>query len=195
MTEPTKKAKVYTRTGDAGKTALVGGERISKSDDRIDLYGEVDELNSFVGLARSIMSSDEERAEFLYLEELQVLLFDIGSNFACLQEGREKFKLPQISAENVNKLEKYIDNIEAKLEPLKYFILPAGSQMSSTLHICRTVSRRVERKAVKFNTVHQNDLPEEILKYLNRLSDYFFVLARLANKDNSGKEVFWMPRK
>jgi cob(I)alamin adenosyltransferase len=193
MSEEIKKAKVYTRSGDAGKTALVGGERISKSNNRIDLYGEVDELNSHVGFSRSLISKNEE--QFEYLEELQVLLFDLGSNLACLPEDREKYKLPKISQKNVEDLESLIDKIEAQLEPLKYFILPGGNQLSSALHICRTVTRRIERKAILFNEDHTNDLPNEVFKFINRLSDYFFVLARLANKLEGNKEVFWIPRK
>lgn len=194
MTKEIKKAKVYTRTGDGGKTALVGGERISKSHDRIDLYGEVDELNSYVGFARSLVK-DESLEEFKYLEELQVLLFDLGSNLACLPDDREKYQLPNVGEKNIERMESLIDKIEAQLEPLKYFILPSGSQLSSALHICRTVTRRIERKTIHFNELHTNDLPVEYGRFLNRLSDYFFVLARLALKIDDVKEVYWVPRK
>jgi len=194
MSEEIKKAKVYTRSGDKGKTALVGGERISKSHERIDLYGEVDELNSYVGFARSLIS-DESLEEYKYLEELQILLFDLGSNLACLADDREKYNLPQITSSNISSLELLIDKIEAQLEPLKYFILPAGSQLASSLHICRTVTRRIERKTIQFNELYSNDLPKEYGMFLNRLSDYFFVLARFALKKDNIEEVSWIPRK
>ncbi len=190
-----KKAKIYTKTGDDGSTALVGGERVQKSNARIHLYGDIDSLNSHIGLARSFQESDHDHAAFKYLGQLQSILFDIGSNIACLAKEREKFQLPTISSKDTQDLEKYIDELSTKLPQLKHFILPGGCMFASQLHICRTLTRQIERSAVLFATNNVEEIPIDVLKYLNRLSDYLFVLARYANFVMKTDEVIWEGRK
>lgn len=192
----TNKSKVYTRTGDKGLTGLVGGSRVSKGDSRIHIYGEVDELNAQLGVVISLIEASElERVkkELPLLKAIQHNLFVIGSNFACEKDKRKNFSLPEISDDEIIKLESEIDNIDSLLAPLKYFVLPGGHIISSHLHVSRTVCRRVERYASSFENQNNGELPPESLKYLNRLSDYLFVLSRLANEDSGVKEVFWIP--
>lgn len=184
------KSKVYTRSGDKGQTGLVGGSRISKGSDLIDLYGEVDELNSHLGVATTLIN---DKALLEDLHTIQVKLFDLGSNLACEVEKRLQFKLPQLSKKDVEWLEQKIDKLDAELEPLKYFVLPGGSQACAVLHVCRTVCRRVERKMVAHLAVE--DTPESSREYINRLSDYFFVLSRYINKVEGKAEIYWVPKK
>lgn len=189
-----KKSKVYTKTGDKGETSLVSGNRISKADHRIDLYGDLDELNSRLGIAASHMNLVSElKNEVSFLYELQSMLFNLGSNMACEVENRGKYKLPQVSAEIVSRLEDEIDRMDQELEPLKNFILPGGTILASELHLCRTGARSVERKAIAFLNSAKEELPENCVIFLNRLSDYFFVLARYANKLQGGEEILWKP--
>lgn len=191
-----KKSKVYTKTGDEGLTGLVSGNRISKGDPRIDLYGELDELNSRIGLACAQLSSDVFFQSTLdFLHHIQSAIFDLGSNLACEATLRAQYKLPQVSLEFVGDLEKEIDRLDHDLEPLKNFILPGGTIAAATFHICRTDARSVERKLINFKNVSGEELPENALIFLNRLSDYFFVLARYINKHQQGKELTWKPRK
>lgn len=191
-----KKSRIYTKTGDQGETGLVSGSRTSKSDARIDLYGELDELNSRVGLACSHMSGDLEFQQILnFLHHVQSAIFDLGSNLACEVESRAKFNLPQISDQFISDLEFEIDKLDAELSPLKNFILPGGSIISSELHMCRTNTRSVERKLISYHASSKEELPANSLIFLNRLSDYFFVLARFANKLKDVKEIEWKPRK
>ncbi|MDO9183551.1 MAG: cob(I)yrinic acid a,c-diamide adenosyltransferase [Bacteriovorax sp.] len=187
-----KKATVYTRSGDSGTTGLVGGTRIKKSDPRIHLYGEVDELNSHIGFGVSLLSKDFFK-DFLY--EIQSSLFDLGSNLACEKEKRAEFKLPKIKNALIEKLEKEIDRMDVELQPLKTFILPGGSLEASAFHICRTVSRRVERQMVDFEDQHPGEIPESALIYMNRLSDYFFILSRYINHLKNIKEINWIALK
>ncbi len=190
-----KKSKIYTRTGDKGETALVSGNRIPKSDLRIDLYGELDELNSRLGLCASQLSSELEFQQIInFLHILQSAIFDLGSNLACEEEFRHKYKLPQLSDEFVIDLEQEIDRLDSELQPLKNFILPGGSVVSSNLHLCRTNARKVERKMVLFSTTDREPLPANSLIFINRLSDYFFVLARYVNKAKGVEEIPWRPR-
>lgn len=187
-----KKAAVYTRTGDLGTTGLVGGTRIKKSDPRIELYGEVDELNSFIGVGISFLDKNQDKT-FLY--EIQSALFDLGSNLACEKEKRDQFKLPQVKDSFILKLEKEIDVMDAALAPLHTFILPGGSSEASSFHVCRTVCRRVERKMVDFEEQHAGEIPEKALRFMNRLSDYFFILARFVNHNKKIEEINWIPVK
>ena len=187
-----KKATIYTRTGDLGTTGLVGGTRIKKNDPRIHLYGEVDELNSCIGLAISFLTNDFEK-NFLY--EIQSSLFDLGSNLACEKEMRTKFRLPQIKDALIEKLEKEIDQMDSLLPSLKTFILPGGSHEASAFHVCRTVCRKVERKMVDFSDQHSKEIPESALRFINRLSDYFFTLARYTNYIKKIEEINWIPIK
>jgi cob(I)alamin adenosyltransferase len=189
-----KKSRVYTKTGDSGQTGLVSGSRISKADDRIDLYGELDELNSRIGLACAHLPAG-------FTEELEVLhtiqssIFDLGSNLACESAKRAEYKLPQISSHHVSELELEIDRMEEGLMSLKNFILPGGSVAGATFHLCRTNARAVERKLIAYNEHTKEELPQNSLQFLNRLSDYFFVLARYVNHKEARPEQAWKPRK
>ncbi len=185
------KSAVYTRSGDKGETSLVSGERVSKGELRIHLYGEVDELNSFIGLAVSKL--DQKYIEQIhFLEDIQSRLFDLGSNLACMPEKRDQYKLPQISDEEIKKIEVSIDQMDGEVEKLKNFILPGGHEISSLFHICRSIARRVERTHIHFYKKNSNEvMPMNSEQYLNRLSDYFFVLARYINKCESVSEKIW----
>jgi cob(I)alamin adenosyltransferase len=192
----TKKSIVYTKTGDKGTTALVGGSRVSKGDHRIRIYGEVDELNSHLGVAISLIEDStisELHNEVKFLKGIQYYLFVIGSIFACEKENREKFSIPKITALEVSNLENNLDRIDESLSTLKYFVLPGGHLISSHFHVCRTVCRRVERESISYEVSHKGELPEEVLKYINRLSDFFFVLSRFVNKVTNKDEVHWIP--
>ncbi len=185
-----KKAAVYTRTGDKGTTGLVGGTRIKKNDPRIHLYGEVDELNSHIGLAMSLMDKDFDQA---LLRQIQSSLFDLGSNLACEKDKRAQFKLPQINEAAIKRLEREIDQMDSHLEALKHFILPGGHPSAAAFHVCRTVCRRIERQMVDFEDEHTGEVPEKALTYVNRLSDYFFMLSRFINVKKQIKETEWIP--
>lgn len=185
-----KKAAVYTRTGDKGTTGLVGGTRIKKSDPRIHLYGEVDELNSHIGVAISFLDKEVDQT---LLQQIQSSLFDLGSNLACEKDKRVQFKIPQIKESAVLKLEKEIDQMDSHLEPLKHFILPGGHPAAATFHVCRTVCRRIERQMVDFEDQHPGEIPERALVYINRLSDFFFMLSRFINVKKHIKEQQWIP--
>ncbi len=189
-----KKSSLYTRSGDAGDTALVSGTRVSKGDSRINLYGEVDELNSRMGLAIAYLRQDPLlRDRVTYLETLQSSLFDLGSNLACEASKRGEWKLPKLTAEQVSVLEGQIDLLDSELAPLKNFILPGGHVASASLHLCRTHSRTVERLMVAFQSETGELLPECALIFMNRLSDFFFVLARWVNRKSQINEPVWRP--
>lgn len=186
-------AKIYTKTGDSGKTCLVSGSRILKSDDRIALYGEVDDLNSKIGFFVSLLQIEKMNYDDGLLQSIQSSLFDLGSNLACEVENRSKYKLPTISKQLIFEIEKSIDIMDEQLEPLKHFILPGGVQSAAFGQIVRTSCRRVERMLVQFNESTKEDLPENSLELLNRLSDYFFVFSRYINMKNSREETKWIP--
>lgn len=172
--------KVYTKAGDGGETSLVGGERVSKASRRVDAYGDVDELSSVIGLARSGMQ-DTEIDEALGV--IQNDLFTLGADLASPTE----IKVPRIDEPFIKKLEDLADHFLSELEPLKEFILPGGSHAGATLHLARTVARRAERRAVALSESEQVN-PETIV-YLNRLSDLLFILARAANHRAGGTET------
>ncbi|WP_291782510.1 cob(I)yrinic acid a,c-diamide adenosyltransferase [Cecembia sp.] len=180
--------KIYTKTGDTGKTSLLGGRRVSKSDLRIDAYGTVDELNSYIGLLRD-QAVNAKRGELL--KEIQDRLFTIGATLAT-EPGKANVKKPDLHDEDLELLEKEIDNMEALLPQLRHFILPGGHQVVSFCHIARTVCRRTERCVIDLMEVEHVD--EIIVKYLNRLSDYLFVLGRLIAQELEVEEVTWKPR-
>ena len=183
-------ASIYTKTGDQGETGLVGGERRKKSDLTIQLYGEVDELNAHVGLALSLMQlAPEEIQKFIH--ELQAALFDLGANLACPPEHRKKFKLPTLSPKLVGQMEQFIDQYSAILPPLKNFVLPGGGIAGSQWHVCRTVCRRLERELVQSLAALPQHLPAGALIFINRLSDYFFMLARYTNHLEKKNEILW----
>ncbi len=187
-----KKSKVYTKTGDKGETSLVSGNRASKADARIDLYGNVDHLNSVIGVAVAQMSLDPQfKFEVNTIHFFQSALFNLGSNLACEVENRAKYNLPQIPSSLIELMEKEIDRMDSELEPLKNFILPGGSLASAQLHLCRTQARAIERKQIEFSLKSQEELPENASVFMNRLSDYFFVLARYVNKKQNGPELLW----
>ena len=180
--------KIYTKTGDKGETSLFGGERVSKDELRIEAYGTVDELNSVIGSARAFNDNGEMD---LILGEIQYRLFVLGADLAT-PNGGGNTSVPRVSAEDVAIVEKKIDEIEARLDPLKSFILPGGSKAASLLHQARTVCRRAERRVVSLSK--RGETSEETLIYLNRLSDFLFVLARYANKIGKVAETLWNPR-
>lgn len=182
--------KVYTKTGDKGKTSLIGGEKVYKDELQIEAYGTVDELNSYLGLVRDYEEIDTENKAIII--SIQNDLFVIGS---LLAESKKKNKmiLPQLTEEMLNAIETAIDNIELKLEPMKYFVLPGGHKLISHLHIARCVCRRAERRIVSLS--NQIDVDPLILKYINRLSDYIFVLSRYMALKLEVKETPWIPKK
>ncbi len=182
--------KIYTKTGDEGLTGLVSGNRISKSDDRIDLYGDIDELNSYLGVVHQYLK-DKNAKELLY--KVQSALFDLGSNLACEEENRSRYKLPQVHLDLVSGLERSMDDMDQELPKLKSFVLPGGSILASHLHVARTICRRVERKLVHFKLKSGENLPENALIFLNRLSDYFFMLSRYVNYKENINEIEWKP--
>lgn len=191
-----KKSKIYTKTGDKGETALVSGTRISKADERIDLYGELDELNSRLGVAAVILEKDIKLQRISdFLHSIQSSIFDLGSQLACEADKRAGFQLPQISSEFITDLEEEIDRLDHELTPLKNFILPGGSDASAQLHLARTQARKVERKLVHFLDATHEEAPENAAVFLNRLSDYLFVLSRYVDKMANISERLWKPKK
>ncbi|WP_027091631.1 cob(I)yrinic acid a,c-diamide adenosyltransferase [Cohnella thermotolerans] len=171
--------KLYTRTGDQGRTSVIGG-RVSKNDARVEAYGAIDELNAYVGLAAVWMADAKDAAWDGLLEELGVIqqeLFDCGSDLSYANPEASQLK---VSADMTARLEAWIDRHQASLPPIERFILPGGSEPAARLHVCRTVCRRAERRIVTLADSGQ-PCPEEVLRYVNRLSDYFFAAARTAN--------------
>jgi cob(I)alamin adenosyltransferase len=180
--------KIYTKTGDAGETSLFGGRRVSKSNLRIEAYGTIDELNAYMGLLRDQKGNKARQNE---LKSIQDRLFDIGANLATDERATRK-KIPSIIPEDVEVIEKAIDEMELQLTPLKNFILPGGHSSVSLSHVVRTVCRRAERCVVALDEV--SHVEENIVQFLNRLSDYLFVLGRLMAKELGVEEVIWTPR-
>ena len=179
--------KIYTKTGDQGTTALFGGKRVSKADLRIDAYGTVDELNSFIGLVRD-QEVNQKRAQELI--QIQSTLFIIGAILAT-EPGNVKVKVPSLSEGHILFLEKEIDVMEAELQPLRYFILPGGHVSISFCHAARTICRRAERLTTALHDQEKIDM--QVLKYLNRLSDYLFVLSRKVTHELGVVEIPWRP--
>lgn len=191
-----KKSRVYTRTGDKGDTGLVSGTRIPKSDPRIDLYGELDDFNSRLGYATSLIETDRRFSKCVdCLHHIQSAVFDLGSNLACEPDKRAEYKLPQIPASFISEIEGEIDRMESELSELRNFILPGGTPAAAAFHLARTGARNMERKLVSFEKTTGEDLPDQSLIFLNRASDYLFVLARYVNKIQGGTERNWIPRK
>lgn len=180
--------KIYTKTGDAGTTSLFGGKRVSKAELRIDTYGTIDELNSHVGLLRD---QEVNRARKDILIEIQDRLFTTGSILAT-EPGNTKVRIPSLAEADVNRLEMEIDNMESKLDPMKFFVLPGGHASVSFGHITRTVCRRAERLVIALS--NQEHVDPLVVKYLNRLSDYLFVLCRMMTKELGAEEIPWKPR-
>jgi cob(I)alamin adenosyltransferase len=182
--------KIYTKTGDGGKTSLIGGTKVLKNDIRIDTYGTVDELNSWIGLINDQLGSAQFKNE---LKDIQDRLFTIGSSLACDVDKEPKMKIPDLHHSDIEFLERRIDEMTGQLPPMKSFILPGGHTTVSSIHVCRTVCRRAERLAVTM-VEHQFFVEEKVIQYLNRLSDYLFTLARYAAQMLGVAEVPWKAR-
>lgn len=182
--------KIYTKTGDLGKTSLLGGTKVPKSHIRIESYGTVDELNSYVGLVSDHISDVHSKS---ILKEIQDRLFTIGSSLACDPEKEPIMKIPDLKESDINLLEREIDRMNEVLPEMKNFILPGGHVAVSTTHVARCVCRRAERICVN---MLENEMFVELLviKYLNRLSDYLFVLARYVAHLLNIKEIAWKAR-
>ena len=180
--------KIYTKTGDKGQTSLVGGTRVSKTELRIEAYGTVDELNSYVGLVRD-QEVNSDRKELL--KEIQDRLFTIGSILASEPEQTKK-RIPDLHESDIERLEKAMDDMDTNLEPMRFFILPGGHQSISFGHVARTVCRRAERIVLRLAL--ESEVNDLVITYLNRLSDYLFVLCRMMAKDLNNEENAWKPR-
>jgi cob(I)alamin adenosyltransferase len=181
--------KIYTRTGDAGETALFGGGRVSKDHHRVTAYGTVDELNAFVGVAVGVIGDGEIRA---HLEILQHDLFAIGANLATMPPDDDRPRnphLPDIPSHRIAEMEVWMDEADQELPPLREFVLPGGTAGAAALHVARTVCRRAERAIVHLGTIEPVD--DDIVPYLNRLSDALFTLARLENHRAGVADVTW----
>ncbi|HXR84282.1 MAG TPA: cob(I)yrinic acid a,c-diamide adenosyltransferase [Hanamia sp.] len=182
--------KIYTKTGDAGKTSLIGGTKVLKSDARIDAYGTVDELNSYIGLVSDFC--EDEHAKNI-LKEIQDRLFTIGSELACDPNKKVNMPIPDLHESDVQLLETQMDQMDAQLPQMKNFILPGGLPAVSFMHIARCVCRRAERCCVKL-VDNEGGVDSLIIKYLNRLSDYLFMLARFTLMKNNIPEIIWKAR-
>jgi cob(I)alamin adenosyltransferase len=181
--------KIYTKTGDAGETALGDGSRVAKHSMRVTAYGTVDELNATLGLAR-LHAGEELGAR---ISTIQNDLFDLGADLCTpnMEKDAEREYTPlRIVAAQVERLEREIDDMNARLEPLRSFILPGGSTLAAHLHLCRTVARRTERLVVELATTEE--VNRDAVKYLNRLSDWIFVAGRIAN-DDGRSDILWVP--
>ncbi len=184
-----KPMKIYTKTGDTGMTGLYGGGRVSKSAPRISAYGDIDELNALLGLAAAQSDQDPVKKT---LKEIQSTLFVVGAQLASPKADP---KIERITNAQIEFLERQIDVITETLPPLKTFILPGGSVTASTLHLARTVCRRAERSIVYLSTVEGEDVDRWLITYVNRLSDFLFTLARLANQLEKIADIPWVPLK
>lgn len=187
--------KIYTKTGDKGTTSLFGGTRVPKFHTRINAYGTVDELNAHIGMMRSYEIADAHKK---FLENIQINLFTVGAELATdpekavLKNGKERLRISKIDVTHIEELEQAIDQMNESLPPLKSFVLPGGHPAVSACHIARTVCRRAERMATALFVEEPFD--EHLLKYLNRLSDYIFVLARKLSDELGVIETPWVPK-
>jgi cob(I)alamin adenosyltransferase len=181
--------KIYTKAGDLGQTSLLGGTRVSKSHLRLETYGNIDELNAWIGVL-SDYTINSKRKNFLI--KIQNDLFVIGANLAT-EQGKEIAKVPDLDESDITLIEMEIDKENAILSPMTHFILPSGHKEVSFAHVARTVCRRAERAVVRLN--EQEPLDSLIIKYLNRLSDYLFILSRAMAKDLGIEETKWIPKK
>ena len=188
--------KIYTKTGDTGTTALFGGTRVPKHHIRIESYGTVDELNSYLGLIRDQNIDAHYKKMLIHIQDR---LFTVGAVLATdpekaiLKNGKERLNIPKISSENIERLENEMDSMNEALPPMTHFVLPGGHQTVSFCHIARCVCRRAERLATELNDIET--IEPNTLMYLNRLSDYLFVLARKLSHDLQADEIKWIPEK
>jgi cob(I)alamin adenosyltransferase len=185
--------RIYTRRGDRGETSLAGGQRVGKDSLRIEAYGTIDELNSFIGMA-TVTAAGEPKLKplFTILRRVQHELFNLGSILATLPEDVHP-KQARVTAEDINQLEKEIDTMNEVLPPLRSFVLPGGSRVDAELHVARTVCRRAERLMVSL--AKEEEIPPEAVQYVNRLSDALFVWSRWVNHVLGAEEVLWAPNK
>lgn len=179
--------KIYTKTGDRGQTSLVGGQRVSKCCDRLESYGTVDELNSHIGVLITYCQDERDAA---FLTDVQAKLFVVGGYLATDNSTREVRQGNIVTPEMVAEVETEIDRVQALLPPLRLFILPGGSRASAYAHVCRTVCRRAERCILRL-VESGAEVDDNVTAYVNRLSDYLFVLARKLNVDNNVEDVVW----
>ncbi|HFK5507317.1 cob(I)yrinic acid a,c-diamide adenosyltransferase [Elizabethkingia anophelis] len=185
--------KIYTKTGDKGETALYGGTRVSKASAKVEAYGTIDELNAFIGIAKSHIDDSDCLKQ---LAEIQYDLFTLGSEAATpidkvyLANGKSRLPVT-IKEEDISKLEVWMDKMDESLEPLQFFILPGGGKAATFLHAARTICRRAERGMVFLNETEE--MRPELIKYLNRLSDYLFVMARYVSMLDNEQEEYWNP--
>ena len=182
--------KIYTKTGDSGKTSLLGGTKVFKNNPRIEAYGTVDELNSYIGLLSDFSNDDNVKN---ILKEIQDRLFTIGAELACDPEKNSRITLPDLHESDVELLEKEIDKMQDQLPVMQNFILPGGNPAVSFAHVARCVCRRAERGTVNLQE-NNGAVDQLIIKYLNRLSDYLFVLARYLGMKNNAPEIIWKAR-
>jgi len=182
--------KIYTKTGDKGNTSLIGGVRVPKNHIRIESYGTVDELNSFLGMVNDLCKNEKISG---WLREIQDRLFTLGSALATNPDKEVKMKLPDLHDADVKWLEERIDEMNDVLPEMRSFILPGGNLAASTCHVARCVCRRAERLCVNMHE-HEEYIPELIIQYLNRLSDLLFVLARYISHLNGAEEIPWRAR-
>lgn len=184
--------KIYTKTGDSGKTSLIGGQRVAKSHPRLEAYGSLDELNACIGIALAFLNDGQRGKDQVWncLISTQHQLFNLGSQLACEDESMRS-KLPPVNKKLIDEMEANIDLMNEELPALKEFILPGGSKLAAQLHLSRTVCRRAERKLIQLNDAQ--NLSSETLEvmFLNRLSDFLFVLARYANLCAGVSDVSW----
>ena len=181
-----KKSLVYTKTGDKGTTALVGGTRVAKTHIRLEAYGTVDELNAQLGVLFTYLTDEKDKATVL---NIQHKLFTIGSHLATDQDNTALGAASIVTARHIGELEQEIDRIDEALPPLQAFVIPGGSRGAAVCHVCRTVCRRAERRILALSETCQTS--PEVLSYMNRLSDYLFVLSRRINITEKSGEIFW----
>lgn len=178
--------KIYTKTGDKGTTSLVGGTRVAKTHIRLEAYGTVDEMNSNLGLLITYLTDERDK---LFLQHVQDKLFAVGSHLATDQEKTKLYEVSIITPALIEAIEREIDHLDSILPPLSNFILPGGSRGAAVCHICRTVCRRAERRILAL--AEHVQISSELLIYVNRLSDYLFVLSRKINQDEKKGEIYW----
>lgn len=181
--------KVYTKTGDGGLTSLIGGERVFKSDERVEAYGTVDELTAFIAVLSDKMSREENLKE--YVEQMQRVVSRLMSVEALLAKSREESKVQPLAEEEIQWLEQRIDGLQAEVRPIDKFTIPGGNETASWCHVCRTVCRRAERAAIRADQLY--GIEPSALKYLNRLSDYFYLLGRRLTEYFGVEETLWIP--
>lgn len=188
-------SKLYTRTGDDGTTGLFGGPRVPKHDLRVAAYGTVDELNAHLGLVVAALDTNRPLHKELHamLGDIQARLFDLGADLATPADSKHADKIERLPAEDVARLEGRIDEIDDRNAPMEHFVLPGGTEVSARIHVARTICRRAERAVVEL--AGRTEVNGEVHRYLNRLSDLLFAMARLVNKDAGVPDVPWHPRR